>query len=749
MIAHLLSPATAGLRKLGYSKALVLIAAMALPGLATAASITHGTAGKRINAFVNCDAPLHCELHYNGSLQHKISRGEHRVTVQGVVGSKSLTLRSYTNSTTWSSLVRTVSISEGSYSKSRHLTGTVRGLVIPVEFADSTNRLDQPALDQLNVMFNSTSYVGPERKHRGSIRQFYSQVSGGRLTLTHRIAPTVRLTARSLDGFDFVRAALDAYVAAGGNFNGLSLNEEGEIESLAFITTGNLNHTWGNFKFNTNYTIQGVRANAYAHSAFIDPLQPPLTGMAHEIGHSAMRWPDLYGGNDAGDNDPLRKMSNALGRHDLMSDGTATDGVNPLTPNHYLRGLNGWGTATDLTRTATARRVSLTMNSGNHYRVRNPHNPKESIVIGATDNTGSNFFAGMPSKGLMIWHIDEDESGNHLHNHGFNKYSHFQIYLEQADGSFQLDKRLNKGDQGDAFTGASAIYSDTTTPNAKWWDGTTSGLSISNVTIDGSTLSFDYTLKTQNLSRGYSLVADAGRCLNVSATDGALVELVKCSPEGEARWWFSSAGQIINSFGHCLEIQGPNTSSNGARIRVAGCSSTSTTQKWRLGLNGEFINRANNKCMDIASSTINSATAIVEIWDCNGGLNQRWRMQDIKRKNIANFAQPSVQLNNQTSEWLLEEVDGHYRLHHRWLNKYFHMDGGTLQLGNINAEWHSAHWKVIAAKTTDGKNVFLLKNRWLSDQFLYLDSAGALKAGPATGKKGNWPEAYWTMTDRI
>jgi len=126
-------------------------------------------------------------------------------------------------------------------------------------------------------------------------------------------------------------------------------------------------------------------------------------------------------------------------------------------------------------------------------------------------------------------------------------------------------------------------------------------------------------------------------CLAVKNNDqlpGALMNLVACDPtdpaqriavEPAAPWAWS---QVRNSStNRCAEVT-DNSSSNGAVVREVACETYAATgQGWRLDPGGLVISRidagSHGKCLDASAGT---AGAAVILWDCNGGLNQRWRV---------------------------------------------------------------------------------------------------------------------------
>jgi hypothetical protein len=65
----------------------------------------------------------------------------------------------------------------------------------------------------------------------------------------------------------------------------------------------------------------------------------------------------------------------------------------------------------------------------------------------------------------------------------------------QADGDWDMEKLVNKGDSTDLW--AAPDYTECnhlTRPNTRWWDGTGSGLAISNISTSSASMTFDFDL---------------------------------------------------------------------------------------------------------------------------------------------------------------------------------------------------------------------------------------------------------------
>ena len=96
--------------------------------------------------------------------------------------------------------------------------------------------------------------------------------------------------------------------------------------------------------------------------------------------------------------------------------------------------------------------------------------------IGGNDNTS----------GIAIWHIDDNQSGN-------NDYNHKLVDLEEA-AEAGLDAGTHSGHQLNLyFSGNKTEFSDSTDPNSKTYSGTSSGITINNISAAGDSMTFDVT----------------------------------------------------------------------------------------------------------------------------------------------------------------------------------------------------------------------------------------------------------------
>ena len=68
---------------------------------------------------------------------------------------------------------------------------------------------------------------------------------------------------------------------------------------------------------------------------------------------------------------------------------------------------------------------------------------------------------------------------------------HYECSLEQADDHFDLENNTNAGDSEDLFSSpGNNQFTDDTSPNSKWWDGSNSNLNISQISASAANMTF-------------------------------------------------------------------------------------------------------------------------------------------------------------------------------------------------------------------------------------------------------------------
>lgn len=364
-------------------------------------------------------------------------------------------------------------------------TGAIQGLTLLIEFSDENATIPHQSIDDY---CNLTGYAG--FSNNGSIRDYFAEVSGKTLDYTNHVTQyymanhpkdyydnldkSYGSTAREL-----IHEALEDLEASGFDFSTLTTDDDGNLLALNVLYAGSPDHGWSNglwphaWSLSPVFVADEVRITKYQITNIGTSLA--IGTFSHENGHMLCSWPDLY--DYDGD-------SSGVGYFDLMASGCHADGGrNPVPPNGYLRQTCGWETPTDITDAAPDTVFSHTINAYETYRISHPTLSNEFFIIESRRNQGRN--AELPDEGLMIWHVDTNGSND---NQEMTPTSHYRVSLEQADGLFQMENNINSGGSGDLFDGvAYTSFTDATIPNANWWSGSVSGVSITNISPLSST----------------------------------------------------------------------------------------------------------------------------------------------------------------------------------------------------------------------------------------------------------------------
>jgi hypothetical protein len=197
-----------------------------------------------------------------------------------------------------------------------------------------------------------------------------------------------------------------------------------------------------------------------------------LGTFCHENGHMICDFPDLY---DYG------YQSWGVGAFCLMCSGANVNRKNPTEVCAYLKYKAGWAErAEELHLGVTECTV------GHNEFVILRKNLREYFIIENRHKKGRD--QALPDSGLAIWHVDELGSND---DEDMKPSKHYECSLEQADGRFDLERKVNNGDSKDLFeAGGGDHFADATVPGSKWWDGVSSGLDISNIGPAGKTITF-------------------------------------------------------------------------------------------------------------------------------------------------------------------------------------------------------------------------------------------------------------------
>lgn len=372
----------------------------------------------------------------------------------------------------------------------KETTGDYTGLCILVQFPDVPGTISQSEVEKFCNMQGYTGFG-----NAGSVHDYFSDVSGGKLNYKNIVTkyytaknPRAYYTNESIPqgirARELILEALKDLKANGFDFSSLSTDNKEFIRSLNVFYAGPIKgvNNWGeglwphSWALTTPFDVgNGKKFNDYQISNMGDELT--LATFCHENGHMICDFPDMYdydqtpGGQSCG-----------VGHYCLMGFG-GPDEKDPVQVCAYLKKAAGWANkVTPLTDSTYTAKAEI-----NEFFI-TVKNQTESEYYLIENRYRENRDKSLPSSGLAIWHVDEN---------GYHDYEdmtpdmHYECSLVQADDRFDLEKYVNAGDSTDLFNkNNGSKFGDSTKPNSKWWDGTPSGLEISDIGEAGREITF-------------------------------------------------------------------------------------------------------------------------------------------------------------------------------------------------------------------------------------------------------------------
>lgn len=384
-------------------------------------------------------------------------------------------------------------------------TGFKVGLTLLVDFSDVPGTIPQA---EVQSYCNGDNYTG--FGNNGSVKQYFYDNSNGLLTYTNVVTVYLRVPqpktyyddgtkdcgtqARLLinDAITAMKALPNYSTEILPTFDALTVDNNNQVSYCNVYYAGVVNSgwTWGLWPHSGGLGTpvdlgNGKKVNRYQITDIGSSLE--LGTFCHENGHMLCGYPDIY--------DYEYDSSGGAGMFCLMNSGG--QGGNPVQICAYLKRASGWATVTQLT-SASALTATVTAPQGpnfNHfYRFQKPGVPTEYYLVENRQPSGRDSL--LPASGIAIWHVDElgdrdDQSLDYNTTH-----SNYEVTLVQADNQWHLQKNANAGDARDLYYAgnpASAYqnrFSDVTTPSARWWDGSASGVLFTNFSASGPDMTF-------------------------------------------------------------------------------------------------------------------------------------------------------------------------------------------------------------------------------------------------------------------
>ena len=389
--------------------------------------------------------------------------------------------------------------------------GKIKVLAICIDYPD------YPATYQTSDMLGLLN--GPSSKP--TFRQYYLENSYGKLDISVDVVGWVRAGNgyehygyNGGQGYpraqDLVAEAIDGAERAGVNFSEYDNNNDGSVDGIIVIHSGPgaeegtryeyfLSHRWAinskyyDARYVSDYiTLPETRARSLINIGIF----------CHEFGH-LLGLPDLYDTNTA-DTDPrdpdsyvMDDDSNGIGDWGLMGTGGYLGGeAYPAGMTAWSKEKLGWAEVKDITGQYGTYTLNAASQNNEFYKIKTP-NSNEYFLLENRQQQGID--AGLNGTGLAIWHIDAVKTAMYPPENFVNAdHTRKGVDLEEADGRADLDKHVNRGDQGDLFPGISGnkSFNHTSSPNADIYatvgGSKETGIDLENIQEVNAQITFTY-----------------------------------------------------------------------------------------------------------------------------------------------------------------------------------------------------------------------------------------------------------------
>ena len=189
----------------------------------------------------------------------------------------------------------------------------------------------------------------------------------------------------------------------------------------------------------------------------------------HESGHMIFGWPDLYWYGD------------------YCTMGNRANDLNPVAINDFYRADQGWIPFVDVTSDDIS--LETTKPGEVCYRYKNPARPdKEGLVWSYVRNTGRNKV--LKGSGLLMQHYDFSIEGNSASDKLGLRIVHASAAGKSNDNV--TEQWPNPGSTANTFfkSGTYSEFSDDKYPAIRWYNGSKTGLKITDIGTPGETLTF-------------------------------------------------------------------------------------------------------------------------------------------------------------------------------------------------------------------------------------------------------------------
>lgn len=200
----------------------------------------------------------------------------------------------------------------------------------------------------------------------------------------------------------------------------------------------------------------------------------------HEFGH-VLGLPDLY---------DYDYDSKGVGNWGIMAGGVYNGGGwSPAEFTPWCRHELGITEYIDITTPGTYQVPAIELSNVAYRLWTGGASSKQYFILENRRKIG--WDQALPSEGVLIWHVDENQSGNdHQWYPGYTSSGHYLVALEQADGQWHMEQNINSGEAGDPYPGTTSNteFSFWSTPDSKAYNGTDTQVYISAIPVTADTV---------------------------------------------------------------------------------------------------------------------------------------------------------------------------------------------------------------------------------------------------------------------
>lgn len=405
--------------------------------------------------------------------------------------------------------------------KAASVTGKKTNFVLLIQFKDLkfkdnppfTNSTDDQIVTAFNNLFNKKGYSADGAV--GSVKDFFTEVSYGKLEYNTVVSPIITLYDQSYKEFSWslgenvvvprlqaaIKKALEQLDRQGYDFKSLWPNSnKPDVFSILHAgggaESGNLDFIWSHQWYISPLTLDNITFESYQ----IEPAGRGKYGnqglirigvLCHETLH-VFGLPDLY---DAS------YRTGGLGNFCLMAGGewNGSDGACPAHPSVWCKKELGWITCKRAVEGINTIGESATDDEAFYKFAPSSFNSKEYFLMENRQSVGFDKHLPGNKRGLLIYHIDENMSKEDGNDTRVNK--HYLVALEEAGSGtsnwnyFPCMTPGFNGTDTDYFRNNNVSYFNddcNSSPNSKSYDGKLSGIKISEISSSSSLMTFAY-----------------------------------------------------------------------------------------------------------------------------------------------------------------------------------------------------------------------------------------------------------------